>query len=544
MLRDYQSTLNSEIEQAWRDGHRNVIGVLPTGGGKTVCMSDICSKRHAPQIAVAHRQELVGQISLALARQKLHHRIVAPENTVRFIASQHMEELGQHYYNPEAPLAVAGVDTLIRRTANLDQFLKRCCLWIVDEAHHLLASNKWGKAVEAMPQALGLGLTATPCRSDKRSLQRDRGGVFDHMVVGPSMRELIKRGYLCDYRIFAPPSDINLAGVKITGSGEYDANQLHAETEKSRIVGDVVVSYQRFMPGKNAVTFAVDQQLAEQHLAAFQAAGVPSAVLTYKTPPDERVETMRAFRRQDIKMVINQDIVGEGVDVPCIEGVIMARASASYGLVTQQFGRCLRPLPGKQYGILCDHVGNIARHGLPDAPQAWSLEDGRPPRDQLELPIRTCPNPACFMVFEGYGMRCPHCGFRPEAQLRAAPQLVEGDLEEFAPELLEKLRKDAARLVSEQQHQPKRLGVHIAAKIAGQQNERRLAQLRLREAMDYWCGVQVVAGLDLSGSYRKFYRQFGVDAATAQTLNTEEANRLFERVHHATWHDYGGRKYA
>ncbi len=540
-LRPYQSILNHDIETAWRDGHRNVLAVLPTGGGKTVCAATICAKRHAPQIVIAHRQELVTQISVALARAGLQHRIIAPERTIRFIAAQHMTEFGQSYYHPTAPVAVAGVDTLIRRTDQLERFLKQCCLWMMDEGHHVLTDNKWGKAAALMPQALGLGWTATPCRSDRRSLQHGRGGLYHHMVKGPNPRDLIEMGYLCDYRIFAPPSDINLAGVRVTGGGEFNSEDLHAATERSRIVGDVVASYQRFMPGKNAVTFAVDRSLGEQHLAAFRAAGVPSGLLTDKTPPDERVEIMRAFRRQDLKMIVNQDIVGEGVDVPCIEGVIMARATASWGLFVQQFGRCLRILPGKQYGILCDHVGNVARHGLPDCPQDYSLEHGRPPKtDQLELPIRQCPNPDCFRVFEGYSMRCPHCLFRPVAQLREAPELVEGDLIEFAPELLAKLRAEAARLISPHQRVPHRLGAGIVAKVAGLQNARAAAQLRLREAMTYWAGVQLAGGLELSAAYRKFYRKFGIDAATAQTLDAAEASKLYERVHHATWHDYSG----
>jgi hypothetical protein len=65
--------------------------------------------------AIAHRQELVGQISLALARQGVMHDIVAPRPVVRFCSNQHVEELGQSFYSPSAPGFVGGVDTVIRR---------------------------------------------------------------------------------------------------------------------------------------------------------------------------------------------------------------------------------------------------------------------------------------------------------------------------------------------------------------------------------------------------------------------------------------------
>lgn len=544
MLRDYQIKLNAEIEQSWRNGNRNVLGVLPTGGGKTVCMSALAAKLHAPQIAIAHRQELVGQISLALARAKLYHRIIAPDAVKSFIIAEHYEELGTHFYQTNAPIAVAGVDTLIRRTGEFERFLKQCQLWQTDEGHHLTGDgivhpmNKWSRAVSFMPNARGVAWTATPIRSDRRSLKRGAGGLYDDMVIGPSMRELIDRGYLCEYRIFAPQSDINLASVKITPSGEYNANELHMATERSQIVGDVVKTYLKYAMGKRGITFAVDASLGQQHTDAFNATGIPAALLTDKTPQGERRNSIRRFKRGELLMLVNVDIIGEGFDVPAIECAIFARATASYGLFVQQFGRALRILSGKQFGIIIDHVGNIVRHGLPDAPQYWTLDTPiREPRSD-ELPTRQCPNPDCFRVFQGYGMTCPHCGFRPKAQDRSAPELVEGDLIEFGPELLKRLRADAARLVSERQAVPVRLGAGIAAKVSAAQAVRAEAQKQLRDAMAYWAGVQRVGGLDESASYRKFFHVFGVDALTAQTLGTEEATKLYERVHHAVWNDW------
>lgn len=506
---------------------------MPTGAGKTVVMSSIANDFQAPQIAIAHRQELVGQISLAFARAGIYHRITAPNATVNAIISQHVEELGQPFVQQRAPVAVAGIDTLIRRTDELAAFLQRVQWWQIDEAHHLLEANKWGRGVGLMPQAAGLGWTATPLRSDKRSLRRGEGGVFDAMAIGPSMRELVDAGYLAEYRIYAPPAAINASALKVTGSGDFSATELHDATARSAIVGDVVGSYLRFAAGKNGVTFAVDRELGEQHLAAFLAAGVPAALLTDKTPAAQRIEIMRAFRRQDIKQLVNQDIVGEGLDVPCIEVCSMARATASYGLFVQQFGRALRPLPGKQFGILIDHVGNVARHGLPDAPQAWSLDSPRrePPSDQL--PVRQCPAPSCFRVFEGYSMTCPHCGFRPERQTAQAPELVEGDLTEYGPELLARLRAQAVP-----KPPPKHLPAPIRSKVAQQQAMRAQVQAQLAEGMAIWASVQTAGGMELSAAYRKFYRLFGVDVLTAQTLGVNEAVKLLELIREKTWHEY------
>ena len=77
-LRPYQAKAKSEIYGGWANGATNVLAVLPTGAGKTVLFSDIIHDHKGASCAIAHRQELVSQISLALARDKVRHRIIGP----------------------------------------------------------------------------------------------------------------------------------------------------------------------------------------------------------------------------------------------------------------------------------------------------------------------------------------------------------------------------------------------------------------------------------------------------------------------------------
>ena len=178
-LRPYQAELERAIQQVWAGGTSNALAVLPTGGGKTVLFSYIKHHHAGHSIAIAHRQELVEQISLALAREGLKHQIIAPQPVVKQCIARHMQELGHTLYDPRATTAVAGVDTLLRRK-NIDW--AKFTLWVMDEAHHVLTDNKWGKAVALMPHAKGLGVTATPVRADGRGLgngRPDNGGIPD-----------------------------------------------------------------------------------------------------------------------------------------------------------------------------------------------------------------------------------------------------------------------------------------------------------------------------------------------------------------------------
>ena len=238
-LRPFQTELDANIDTAWAEGAQNVLAVSPTGSGKTVLFSHKLRQHRGASVAIAHRQELVGQISLSLARNGVRHRIIGPADLVkRVIVPVHMAELGTCFYDPNAPCAVAGVDTLIRMDPT--PWHLQVTKWITDEAHHVLADNKWGKACEMFPNAQGLGVTATPGRADRKGLGRHADGVFDRMVVGPSMRDLINDGYLTDYRVWVAPEVVDVSDVPIGANGDFVQPKLRAAVHRSKkLVGDV-----------------------------------------------------------------------------------------------------------------------------------------------------------------------------------------------------------------------------------------------------------------------------------------------------------------
>src|SRR6185437_8496431 len=165
----------------------------------------------------------------------------------------------------------------------------------------------------------------------------------DTLLVGPSMRDLIKREYLTDYRIFAPPSDLDLSNVNISASGDYSPEPLRTAVHKSKITGDIVAHYLKIASGKQGVTFAVDIKSAADIAAEFRLYGVNAEVISSKTPPLVRQQLMRKFRNRELMQLVNVDILGEGVDVPAIEVISMGRPTHSYCTFAQQFGRSLRP---------------------------------------------------------------------------------------------------------------------------------------------------------------------------------------------------------
>lgn len=529
LLRDYQKEIVAQIYAAWQAGHRNVCTQLATGAGKTVIFSKIISEYVGYSIAIAHRVELVSQISLTLARAGIPHNIIAQRSAIRDIVNIHVLETGNSYYRPNARACVAGVDTLIRLPYNTGWF-NRIGLVVQDEGHHPLKNNKWGAAAELFPAAVGLYPTATPTRADGRGLGRAADGIMDTLIVGISMRELIDMGYLTEYRIFAPPSNVDLSEVKISAGGDYSPEPLRKAVHKSTITGDVVAHYLKIAPGKLGVTFAVDIEAATEITAEFRRNGVKAELITGKTPDIIRTKIMRKFRNREIMQLVNVDLLGEGVDVPAIEVVSFARPTQSVGLYTQQFGRGLRPLEGKTHAIIIDHVGNVHRHGLPDAPRQWTL-DRRERRSRMKpddvTPVKTCIK--CLFVYTRTRLECPNCGHYSPPANRSSPEFVDGDLTELDPAVLRRLRGEIDRIDGTPRIPGGMIGI-VALSIAKQHRERQQAQESLRNEIALWAGYRRDAGLSDREIYREFYLLHKIDIATAQTLNAKDATRLKDKI--------------
>ena len=468
---------------------------------------------------------------MALGREGVRHNVIGPKTLHRACTAAHMDEFKRSFVDPGARVAVASVNTLVSMSPDTPWF-KQVGLWIQDEAHHVLADNQWGRAALLFPNARGLGVTATPCRADGKGLGRHADGLFDQMVVGPSMRELIRRGYLTDYDVACPPSDIDLSNVPTTASGEFSPAPLAAARKRSHITGDVVKHYLKFARGKLGVTFDTDIESATETAQAYRAAGVPAEIITGTTPDAVRRSLMRRFRAREILQLVNVDLLGEGVDVPAIEVVSMARPTQSYSLYCQQLGRALRPMEGKTRALVLDHVGNVLRHGLPDAPRTWSL-DRRERRNRSSptdvVPIRTCRNTECLMVYERVLVACPFCGHEPVPADRSSPERVEGDLTLLDPAVLAKLRGDIHR-VDDAPLIPYGMPTIGQMALRKRHAATQEAQDTLRDLIALWAGWQKHQGRTDRECYKRFYSEFGVDVISAQALSHGDASALAARI--------------
>lgn len=543
ILRPYQTTVEANIFDAWHKGHQNVLCFLPCGGGKTVVNASVVRKCNVPTAVVAHRRELVHQLSMAVAAVGIRHGIIGSKQTIKHIIDGQHHEFGRSYYDPESPTKVGSIGTFISRQKANERWASHVRLWCQDEAHHVLIENQWGKGRALFPNAFGLGLTATPRRTDGKGLGRSGKvlngcGVFDHMVEGPSMRDLIDMGMLTDYRLIAPPTDLDVSDVLVSSStGEYQKDGVRKAIKRSHITGDVVTNYAKYAAGKLAVCFADSIENGTTIARRFNDAGIRAEIITGDTDPFLRYSLLQRFKRREIKVIVNVDLFGEGTDIPAIECCIMARPTMSLSLYIQQFGRALRLLKDKVHGIIIDHVENWKRHGLPDATRVWSL-DGREKGSRSKfdpdvIPLTDCPK--CFEPYEAVKSFCPHCGHKPIPDPRGGLETVKGDLIELSPAMLARMRAKADyidRAPSEVQAKLLRDGASmaVAGGAAANHRKRQEVQGQLRGAIALWAGIQRHNGRPDSESYRLFYLRYGVDVLSAQGLDSQDARKLTEKV--------------
>lgn len=543
-LHGYQQTEKAKIYDSWKAGNRNVLEVLPTGGGKSVIVSDVVldgARDNMPQAVIAHRNELVAQMSSHVARRGIHHRIIGSDDTIAQITRQHRAEFGKSFVNLSAPTAVIGVDTLVRRADSLNNWGFQIRRWIIDEAHHVIKNNKWGKAVDMFPNALGLGVTATPWRTDGQGLGRHADGVFDTMIIGPTMRQLIKLGNLCDYEIVCPTSDLSVDDDDLGPSGEFTQAKLKTAAEKSHIVGDVVAAYCKYAYYKRAICFATDVKTGGKIAAQFVANGIPAVCLSAESPTVYRERCVEEFKAGKIWILVNVDLFDEGFDVPACDCVIMARPTASLGKYRQMIGRALRTAPGKTHGLIIDHVSNWVRHGFPDRHTAWTLDRrdkrAKQEKDPNEVELTACKT--CTKAYKRDELVCPYCGAIPPlpSPRERTIQMVDGDLTLLDRAKLEEMRK-AAEIESAGE-----IAVRVAQGAGGanagrfhmnRQIEKIHAHEQLKHQIAMFGAIQRQKGISDAQAYKQFYLTWGTDVLGALDGNRtrqeyEELSRQIEK---------------
>lgn len=366
-------------------------------------------------LVLAHRRELVGQMSRRLHGAGIDHGIIAAGFKAR----------------PGEPVQIASIQTLDARAMRTRQMdLPPADLVVVDECHHATADS-WRRIIDAYPRAAVLGLTATPCRKSGTGL----GDVFHVLVQAPQTAAQIEAGYLVRTKVVGPPEGPDLSGVRSRG-GDYVESEAAARVDRPELVGDAVTEWLRHAEGSRTIIYTASLAHMVHVRDAFRAAGVLAECLDGTTPTEERDGILKQLASGTIDVIVNCGVLTEGFDCPTVSCIVLLRPTKSFGLYLQMIGRGLRSAEGKRHCMVIDHVGATATHGFVEEEVDWTLDTKTRAQSRSSSKARAAGTPrelaTCPECSANYwrGQPCGACGWRSRSRAEAV-EFVDADLVEL-----------------------------------------------------------------------------------------------------------------
>lgn len=381
-LRPYQQQAKTDIFASW-DVCDNVLFQMPTGTGKTRLFTSIISDikawsilkhQNAKVLIIAHRSELIEQISESLSKYYVSHGIIA----------------GGKERNLRPNVQVASIQTITHHAnADVAQSLNADFI-IIDEAHHSMA-NSYKKLWSLYPCAKKLGVTATPWRMNHLGFQ----SIYEKLITSDSIHRFIEAGWLAPYTYYSITNGSMVHhDIKAINDfdieGDYKVSALERVMDRDGIRAELLASYKKYALGRKGIIYSVSRKHSSHICQEFRQAGINIVNIDSQTPREERRLYVQRFKQGLIDIIVNVDIFSEGFDCPDIEFIQLARPTKSLVKYLQQVGRGLRPTKDKSKCLILDNVGAHLEFGLPDSDHDWEKEFcGESPKEKRRRTTRT-----------------------------------------------------------------------------------------------------------------------------------------------------------
>lgn len=390
-LRPYQENLQHEVRKSLAQGHKDIVSVLATGGGKTVLFIDMATKAVRNGFTVLLITE-----SKSLFNQTARYADMIGINA----------ESNRNMVIQPNKIYISMAQTLTRRNKIKQQLnaLGKRLLIIIDEVHIKTSCS----SLDDIPQAIRLGFTATP---HAKHLQ----DYFKHLVIGAQPNELIKGGWLTPAKYYER-SVVDSSSIKID-KGEFDVKDqervLNTETHNALVEDLNKFKY------KKCIIFCASIRHCANVVEYLRAHNIQCSEV------HSEVNELETFTKGDINVCVSVGMLTKGFDFPPIDLVVLYRLTTSLPLYLQMCGRGSRLSDNKPYWTLLDYGNNIRRFGFWHDDREWSLE---PPQKVKKkdvesdeevftlLGIKACNK--CGAIIKMSLLECPECGAKQPIELK------------------------------------------------------------------------------------------------------------------------------
>lgn len=427
-LYPFQKELVTSTHSRLAIGENRLLIVAPTGSGKTIMAAQLIQDLASAGMRLlflVHLDVLVGQTSEKLERFGVQ---------AGFIKAGYTEDRS-------APVQIASVQTLIRRDWWQSQHFD---IVIFDEAHRTAFSLAAELIRDVYPNAVHLGLTATPWRLNPRQGLSD---YFQESIAAPLPRELMQMGFLAKPRYFSVAGpDLKVVRKE---AGDFKVDDLETACNTRKLVAALVDEWESRANGYKTIAFGVTVAHSQAIADEFTRRGIPAALVCGETPITERTDLYQKLSIGEIQVLSSCNALSEGFDEPSIECALLARPTLSKALFVQQLGRALRIHEGKRSPIILDQAGNVFEFGTIESLGEYKIVAGRE-FDEGSAPVKVCPE--CGSSVPAMLPVCPECGYKFISDEIVEPsdfhEIVDEDLSVFFGEKTPRQRID--ELVAEQ----------------------------------------------------------------------------------------------
>ena len=359
-LREYQVEDKASIIEAW-ESFRSVLYQLPTGGGKSEIMTSIIQDYKTEQILVfAHKRKLLLQLKQHLADKGITAGVLA----------------GGLQENLDSNIIIVSVMTAAK-DSRLEALLARDWKKVfIDEARHS-RTGSYDKVLEAIEEAHPtcqlLGFDATPYRKDRKRLDKH----FQHLVISSeSIKSLMEKGFLQTCKaVISPINLVELQKEVVEVANDYQVAALSTYMRKQKYLDYLLSQYITFGEERPAICFAVDKAHAASIMKTFEEGGYAGRVERVDSSMTEAqiTDIYANYASGATQILINVEMITEGVDLPNAGCIIGARPTKSLTLYMQIIGRGMRADGVHKYFILLDCCGWTEEYGVITTPKTWSL---------------------------------------------------------------------------------------------------------------------------------------------------------------------------
>ena len=313
----------------------------PTASGKTIAAGGFVeAARTMGVLILTHRRLLVDQFTRDLTAEGYGDRL-------RAAVLEGQEPLRDN------PLTIQTYAWFARHVDSVSRSAYQ--LVICDEAHTALG-EKTSAAIRRLTEPIYIGMTAT-----EQLIAKQVSDVFPASVDDLPLGDAARRGLIAPLRSLRVRPAAAISSVPIVG-GDYD-QEILAKVLDQEIFNQAAASlYRDRFDATPGIVYAAGVDHAYNLAREFRAAGLKAEAVSGKTPPVRLAETLAAYERGDINILINAQLLAEGWNSPRATVCMHLAPTASRRVYQQRIGRIMRLAPRKEAGIVIDFVDDAATH--------------------------------------------------------------------------------------------------------------------------------------------------------------------------------------